>query len=82
MKKLTTLRFVSSGYRKFDKHPIYIQEGMISEIIPIGAWPAYRCKDSDIGDGFEDDGVNSIVIMNNGNVIRVIESVEQILGIE
>ena len=80
MKKLTTLRFdARSSYRKFDKHPVYIQEGMISEIIPITGWATYKCKDSDIGDGFEDDGVNSIVIMNNGNVIRVTESVEQIL---
>ena len=80
MKKLTTLRFDARSYnRKFDKHSIYIQEQMISEIIPIKAWATYRCKDTDIGDGFEDDGVNSIVIMNNGNVIRVTESVEQIL---
>lgn len=77
MKKLTTLRF--SSYHKFEKVPIFIQEGMISEIIPIAGWPNYRCKDSDIGDGFEDDGVNSIIIMNNGNVIRALESVEQIL---
>lgn len=83
MKKLTILRFdISRGYRKFIEHPIYISEQMISEIIPIEAWSICKCQDTDIGDGFDNEGVNSIVVMNNGNVIRVTESVEQILSVE
>ena len=81
MKKLTVLRLDhSNGYKKYLEYPIYIQENLISEIYPIAVRSNW--KDSDIGDGREDAGVRSIIVMNNGSVLRVTESIEQILCIE